>query len=211
MGLVSVLVVLAGQLGWATVLIWDWPSEQAGNREECRVRTCGGASDGTTWANDGAPCSEPASGEKCVVAFEYHITGRMGHRTYCRGMVPVSRCGAHAIDVGDSVRDAFHGDGTPDEHARWQYMLRVRSIACDAMTSAWAETLFGDEPFCSDVEVGDVNADGVIDREDVIGLLLYLLFAGPAPPCFHAADVNQNGILGLFDAFEILLSLPGDA
>jgi len=207
MGLVCVFVFVGAKGAAAEVLTWDWPSESSPHRGECFVRTCN-AMDETTRANNGAPCSEGAYGEKCVVAFEYRISGRIADHPVCQGVVPASRCGTYREDVSDRVWDVFNEDGTINEWTRWKYRMRVRSVACDGTRSDWVTQVSGDGTSCSDVSVGDVNTDGVIDLEDVVSLLQYLFFAGPAPECIHAADVNQNGIIGLFDAFELHRSLP---
>jgi len=207
MSLIVASVLFTLNSAGAENLAWEWPAEGSVFQDECSLRSCD-SSDETTWRNKGEPCIEPGPGEKCVVGFEYKVTGKLGFLPYAKGEVPVSHCGTYTEDISDKVRDAFAADGTFNEDARWKYLSKVRSLACDGTVSEWVTHYSGDETFCNDVEAGDTNVDGVIDKEDVIYLLLYLFFDGPPPGCFQAANANGNGFIEIVDAVIIFLSLP---
>jgi len=207
MSLIVASVLFTMNSADAENLAWEWPAEGSAFQDECNLRSCD-SSDETTWQNEGEPCIEPSPGEKCVVAFEYKVTGKLGFLTYAKGEVGVIHCGTYTEDISAQVRDAFDADGTFNEDARWKYLSKVRSLACDGTASDWVTHYSGDETFCNDVEVGDANADGVIDVEDVVFLLKYLYFDGPTPKCFHAANANGNGFIETLDAVLIYFTLP---
>jgi len=199
------LVFPHGALG--ETLVWDWPSEDADPWGACAVRTCGHDGE-SSWENLGQPCVQGAPGEKCVVDFEYMVSLRVGGAILCDGMVPAGHCGTYQQEISPCVDDLFFDDGTFNEAARWKYRVMVRSLGCDGTVSDWVSYLCGDEADCEDVAVGDVNADGILDRQDVIDLLSYLRFSDPPPACFHAADALANGVLHYLDALLIFLWLP---
>lgn len=60
---------------------------------------------------------------------------------------------------------------------------------------------------------GDGNADSAINLTDAVFILNYLFAGGATPPCFDAADTDDNGQLQLTDAVRLLgwLFLGGPA
>ncbi len=205
-GFLSIPVVLAAVVAGAESLSWDWPSDLPGDLNQCIERSCENGDD-PLFQNHGKPCTQAVPGEKCVVAFEYAVHGRTNLVCYARGEVPADHCGRYEKDLGPAVGDVYDWRGDLIEENRGKYRSMIRSVACDGSASGWEVFISGDEPYCMGVEAGDVNGDGAMDTEDFTHLLDYLFNAGDAPSCFNAADIQDNGFLGLFDLIVLFLSL----
>jgi hypothetical protein len=52
---------------------------------------------------------------------------------------------------------------------------------------------------------GDANVDGVVDIGDIVFLINYVFYSGPAPqPVFNAADVNSDGVVDIGDIVYLI-------
>ena len=58
---------------------------------------------------------------------------------------------------------------------------------------------------------GDVNSSGEVDLSDVLSLVAFQFYGGPAPECDDAADVDDNGRVDTIDVFQLLYSHMGYA
>jgi hypothetical protein len=51
---------------------------------------------------------------------------------------------------------------------------------------------------------GDANLDWSLNVADVVYLVDYLFFGGPAPPCFEEGDVNGDGAINVADVVHLV-------
>ena len=46
---------------------------------------------------------------------------------------------------------------------------------------------------------GDVNGDGVVDYDDLLYMIAWMFYDGPAPNPIRRADVNDDGVTDISD------------
>ena len=58
--------------------------------------------------------------------------------------------------------------------------------------------------YASFVRCGDANGDGIIDIGDIVLLINYVFYGGPAPAPLEAGDVNCDGIVDIGDIVYLI-------
>ena len=66
-------------------------------------------------------------------------------------------------------------------------------------TPTWVNTIS-----TADIQMGDVNGDGVVDTQDAIKVIQHYLKKNPADFDENAADVNGDGVVDTQDAIKII-------
>ncbi len=85
----------------------------------------------------------------------------------------------------------------------WPPSDRLAFARSDAVTYIPRHNL----PYCFSLsypEVGDVNADGIIDVGDLVYLINYLYKGGPAPDPLEVGDCNSDGVIDLGDVVYLI-------
>lgn len=90
------------------------------------------------------------------------------------------------------------------------YEIKIEDVY---MTTASYETLHPAEAtsdlIMTDIVMGDVNNDGVINVTDAIGVVNYILKNVPSVFVEEAADVNNDGVINITDAIGIVNMILG--
>ncbi len=106
---------------------------------------------------------------------------------------------------GGRVRVVEYAQGEGGESGSLRYLGEDLSELGRASVSSERREERGEEE--REFRRGDVNADGLVDLADALGVLNYLFRRAAEPSCVRAADADDNGRVNVSDAVVILLHL----